>query len=1284
MRFITFLLCAITLGRVGAWEIVATRTSVVSANQSLSSLQDITFKCDANDFDVARYYAIQRSDGIVANLTVYCGRPEYHYHTALVGWVPRDGTLYMREVCQIRDLSNALGNSTVKELLSRIPAAVPIPMRRRLLKYGNPLVDIIVRLFEGPDATCDDCITQLGLDQRISETEEKIQKQLEQQRKNLTEAQNKLTKEQNRLDQQAQEWRLNATAQDENLQKQIDAVNNKTNQIVESYLDNFKTVANLTQQIGADIKSLSDQIITSDIKQAELEAYINRTDETMKAADLRIVDAMMWADGNISARIKEVIRDYQSLAASNFQHIRTVNRYLTETVGVLRKAIERRVEKRALTKSVQEAFDTIDFDNVVVFLKDLGRPGVRQDTMPWFMTVDTLSIIYLVKDVGIIQGRIVIFDVMCDSRKIAERARPWGTWDGIFEDIGPKGCDYGDTENATCTCYIKKTAFKCAADEVESTYELATPVALACNPGASHSVIDEGTYWTDAEEFRLFLLARNKEQNEGEFATYPASVVSKYNARAISTNLTDYETGVASPTGELNIVQIMNARAGVIVSPTYALMRNLEVAYTRIWLSIDALSALIDGIIPTGLTFNEIPFTRVANKDASCIQAYWMTYAPDLVPVFRLDAAFVQTGITIDVDGVQNTDYNVLLANPLDTLLPNNYYTIGYPNGSVVYDVAQQDISLSPSPFGRGGTVTYTISSGAQDFTQEAWEARNGGIPFDATEGSNVAAFYERTKSGQVCGGVQLAQAGGWCNILDNYNVQDNLAKDGIILLPKNPSSGAAYQATVTVPSGDIVSLTFSECPLVNVIQPSSNGKTLVLTSNRHDGVTITFDVVITGCRQALYASVAVLPQQSREVWMPACTSVDKTQIVDIFYYNEHGVPIKCQDTMPVVIDREDTITNVGLTDKQYVDTKSLTEVDSSFQAAAEISMELSTQMGELAFITLKAFADIGLYTNVSIFGDLYDFARQRNQTNARILEIISNAPSGRGVYTDILNLFDANGALLLANNNKNNKILEDLVAAFQATQDQQKSRLLDMAATISNLTYIRALVDELNDAYRNTTASIALSTVQSLKQTVLQQSNIVNALNKRYNCGGWLGCALGGGFIRGIGGVLNLGKNLIEDGVEGIADLGEGVIDLTGDVIDGAKDLAKDLGKFIVDTIDKAGNFPGKIFGGLMDIVLLVVIGIVAIVAAKLIWDHYKGKGGVSQADFDELKEEVERLKRRQGRKSNKHVSDNEGEDTPSESESDTHSTKKKKSKTKRKKHAKHSKEMDELDDLL
>lgn len=1203
----------------------------------------LSFRCDESDFGVTREFAQERANGDVGRVSVTCGRPAYTYSRSVLGHVPEDGTYNEVRLCitqnpvetdanSVASLSSpttpsgrnarAMDASGVRRRLHSLAQVVETKARHVKSQFvvaavaAGAIGGAAVCTFTdycGGGGSCPDCVT-----------EEEFAAAME----DLSAAQGEFGEA--LADYTSQLQALNV--QNNLIDGQLAANQEATLDFVEQQLSAAINTLNVTAEISQHMRELQADV---EFKFDEVDARI----DVSNAISADIAQASFNADALLRADLEslanhtqvaftqtnQAMADNAAVSRQQFARFNAMHRRVTGVVSRIVTTLEEarlRVQERSrLTDEVFSQISALPL-GYTPFLRTAGQAPDPTSAAHPMVTVDE-TYIRAVDAAATERAHMWRLRYRCFSGYLVNNGVATLGTDALLQTLGTSECDLtnADTIRQTCRCWIEVLHQSCVAEGGGETasgfnrtgWDDGNPLTLAPGDGfCDGAVTTSSTVLRSSTEVSEYM-------GGGDALDRVCRSLTGDHTYVVANNYPLGKRGLASPDDSLcSNWFLSSAMYPPTESPINFLLgylTTLRSSYTTAWLGIGELRDIVKGVLPEGMSTETNDFDTEGGLAAVCTTASFMAYGPNTLELARLDPVSVETAVTVRVeccasDGFSSEDESFTSAQvvrdiEMDNLLPGpGYLTVGNTVGTVdVFDVPQDDISVSASPASRAGTVSYAVAADASQVGNFShWVTSNGQQPV-ARDGAAVADLYRTTMVPSPSGDGtftcstedRTATSGTLCAVLDNFHATA-ISPEVIKFEPRTGS----YIGTLPIPDGDVSQVIFSACPTVSFTDSTANGRTLSLqVTAALDGSTDVLVVVDTETNLCTdYAeTVQVQPGAVTEVWIPRCVDpLEGAHTATVHRVTASGT-VQCGSPLDVRVNATFFEEVVGLADTGHVARVVVTERDQTMVIIAQLLREVVAIATDTVVQQADTFNAMGIPLSDSFFTGQLDTARDALGTLQTLID--SNVRSDATLAfsdTDTLDQIDA----LIAATGGDLDAQQVQLDVLHAQVANTSAEIAQAADILANLSDARVRLNEAYDTLANQTLAIHRLTGEGL-----------SALKENAEAGGnFLGipgipvAGIVGGIAGAIGDAPDAAFGVVAGGFEATIGVVEDAAGLTtaivadglgfavGTIEDGA-DLIENIAGEVKDEVVGATGFFSRMFGEVgawIDTILLVI----------------------------------------------------------------------------------------------
>lgn len=1135
-------------------RILSQRQNAYALNGRMYQNNTITVQCTDADFGVYRYATITKGDGSTVQLGVLCSPPVYSYELEEVGKVPRDTRLDSVTYCLTAD-DLKVDTVPINELLDRTttPAVIGNSIRRRklmiqhgrhlarslnyhrkfplLAAVGIPLLAGFAGGVAGGALYCQaiGCVKQSDLTP-LRESITGLEGSVTNLKNNLSIFEGKFTNltntyaamftmTENRFEKVEALFNNSITG----VQASLDYVNG-TNEFLRQQNQNLQYNFQVlqTQAAATDVNiAVLSQTLASGISgvSGELANFIALQNNVTEDTHLRLVNVSQIAAANLVTLRNQVA---------------VINKNLQTQLQAVRDQFRETQARRAVAATIHQRLPDILLEGYAPFTFDLGTaPGSDSNPAVWRTLLETHRLLYIRDNLGL-TAQMVDVSYYCGTQVIIDYSISLQSSSDFLGAIGPVGCNA--TLRRGCNCWVVTQRSSCA-----------TSLARVING----TWLENNTIWTgDANAVCSGAVTVNEAVTHNTLPSFMSvmaavcndgTAVNATDIRVISGQLLRVASVPYNPLVCSMALDTINELGLTGISFIYTMLGYLQLSFTVVLNNANYYAKVVYGQSPSGLTTLYDPLVVLNGTEARCLFTGMVSHdvTNPLLDVYRLRFVSATSSITVKLDGVvTNVVTDVTVSVPSSIILPEtDTAVVGDPaDSSEIWNIPNEELSLSPVAAARQGHVTYPIAPNLSGLTISAWQERNKAT-FNHFEGSATAAYYRRDLNGTgMCTGNSLPGEGSWCTVRRDFAV--SAAVGGFTLSPRT-GTGATVLGQLIIPDGAITSVIFSDCPTITLAQKNPGVATLTLTNSRPD-VDITIAILLTGQCTTTVPSFTIPSLQQRDYLIPQCISnVDSTRTVRVARYDAELNLVTCGNTTNITISRDTFISTYSTPDLISVNiTRQLSEDQANLAVLAAINAQNQVVANFITTLPL-IFQNYGVALPNSTVSSLVDlitalqeqataYAVQANNTrNAQLRNFTvlydEFAPRLDAALADGILALNASKALLqqLAAQNVNaSSILADIIVLTNETQAA-------LAGVITAL-----------NAFANATRDVAIATLNTFAE--MNDVGAFDALNPFFD---FMGNA-----IRATGNGLNSAVDWAIDKASKVAKIGENLFEtITG-----------------------------------------------------------------------------------------------------------------------------------------
>ncbi len=533
--------------------------------------------------------------------------------------------------------------------------------------------------------------------------------------------------------------------------------------------------------------------------------------------------------------------------------VRRVVRSVAATQTAMAAGIEDVPVMRALVSVVHSRFvELLDSGtDMIPMLPEFGTPPDPFALMP--------------DDVGTPMNDIEIIDVFltplaapttlvhqrlvlrCNVYFLMELATPITGWRDVFEAIGTSKCTNatnGAEQLRTCMCSVETITTSCTQSSIGAR------VSFMESPGVNGlggTLCLSGV--VPAPVTKFYSTTSGLSNAIGE----TCAMGSSYPGARIRVGSTlRKQMGFATAVGSACSMDFTSVREAIVpgMSLPFRIMQHLQYALHTGITFANIYRPLVDGEMPSGLTYRTTPVSKVDGRNARCVTTSFMAYDIEpsrMLPVVNYKAVSEGARASVWLNGEEYSATTTTIASLGLADPPSSFVSIGNPsNPNTIVDVPQHMLPLSTNPFARENSPLYAMFPTREaNFTE--WSRANGIEQFDAYAGSVVVSNLTRPVdpvSGRCISTPSapygLSQAGSVCEMREfgRFTATPSTAGPHDVSYTPN-GAGAAYIATFRVPIGDLVGILYSACPAFSSAPLSPDITRVTLTNGGRNPITV-------------------------------------------------------------------------------------------------------------------------------------------------------------------------------------------------------------------------------------------------------------------------------------------------------------------------------------------------------------------------------------------------------------------------------------------------------------
>jgi hypothetical protein len=706
-------------------------------------------------------------------------------------------------------------------------------------------------------------------------------------------------------------------------------------------------------------KNLADVTSQQNARNLALAAALSNSNSAMLLAD----SATNRAVANLTTLTTQIQSALDSLAQHSFEEsrrtngrIETVLGILRNTIGALTDAASRVRDSRALTSNIQTAIENIRATtSYEPFLLDSGSPRATVHGAMKNMVMDIVRLQYQMSTTTLVEEDIAFY---CDAKDILNERAGFYTSADYLAKIGPVGCTPGNpaSQNNTdgnCLCWVEIARRECTPSANGAQMFLFNSTLngtwMCLNGIAGITTVPIARYTNST----LFVAALAGKCSEVTTNSYIMLSSTRRNQRMnISYTSTQCST-------DLDIIFDITQQQ---LSWVFSYFKMIENAYSSLRAVFTQYDDFFDGVIPTGLSSNEIPFTRYTGQPATGMELAFMSFSNEMLPVYRLSYLSFTTSTTTSIDGVTVSYDNIIPS--IARAIPDDYKIIGEPaSPTAIYDFDQSDLSLGPVASRRKFGPTYPLTEYNRPINM-SYFIDTYGESFDAFASTYLAKYGECTITNDICDCPFNPASGTWCSIRANFLVVDT-GGDQLVLSPNQYH----FDAQVDMEEGSIEAILFSRCPKVDRNDISGLYTQAVFTNVGNDISTVR--IVEGGPCPRTWDNYNIDVGRTTVLNIPACLTGTKQKTLSVYYRNE-TVWTACEGLLNLDFTSNRTqFLDLARVDRPQLNLVSTYASDANALALNRVMMKLANMMETVVYTQKATFTAIGVPPASSTILDL-------------------------------------------------------------------------------------------------------------------------------------------------------------------------------------------------------------------------------------------------------------------------------------------------------------------------
>ena len=735
-------------------------------------------------------------------------------------------------------------------------------------------------------------------------------------------------------------------------------------------------MSNYSKQVASNMSDLATQlnnvIQAANLSDSSFQSELGRL--TMNTTD-RLNQLVMYMNTNLGA----LGADINLLNQKSFSTSDSLNQLYAAIINLH----DNTPMKSAMTRLVMYAMvQQVNAGEYLPFLFNYGTlPDINQNQYATLF-IDTSYINYIdaSNDMWSIE-----FEEYCNLQFLALNPTYWVSPDTFMRTMGPTNCT-----SSTCDCYMVYTLSHCsaAAGVNSTTYFNAQQLNSSMCTGAGLTT-SAPTLLSSADSLMALYgsvcangVSNNIQSYQVISLRMGSAKVMPYSSYACTLDLRQIfmlDSTISYTSTNFIFQHLMNVGPSYIVATT----ENMQAYFNKQL-----------GIMPNNITTKVYPFQWENSEPATCMVSTFMSYTPDLVPVYLLTNPQITTAVTVTVNGTVYNTYDVTINPPTGYTPPQEAILVGEIGGpsysSFVYDVGPQDVSLSNVASSQQGRVTYAMTNNQSDFSLQHWGDMFG-VPFDHTVADNVAQMHARnvSSSGQciVGTGEFLGTA---CTMMQYlkavvFNTISNEAQF--------EETTVSYTVNIPIPAGNISLVQFTGCPSYSVVQTTTLATTLALMNPSSNPIYV--DLEFTGGCPNIIRGVYIPATSSYNQIVQACNAGNKDLAVNIYQTNGNSFGALCAQGVNVTVNATHIYTVLGIADTNYVNNAAVVVQNTAYNAFLQLQQQTLQSFFVLAQFGLQNVAVTNYFSNQPINNAIFDTVTNTyNTISAHVSQIINNTAS--------------------------------------------------------------------------------------------------------------------------------------------------------------------------------------------------------------------------------------------------------------------------------------------------
>ncbi len=1173
-----------------------------------------TVQCDSSDFGQTRSYSLTHPDGVPGRFNVTCGTPVNRFKLTRVGYVPADAILGTIEQCTVigssgtgskrlktdhtpTQLQWTVAGNTIR--ISKRPHYYYTPdhpehpsQKSRAVKpmFGfrdaayfvvNPQGAIANALgLGGGGGDCPSCASKDELDRLNTQV-----------RRNQASNMRAMSNFMNQLN----DVQTGQAALSQQLGAAITANVDATNGLIASAIDQINLTARLAdfevqqgRQLDAKFSETAASIGVVSTAVTNLTAQVSGLSN---AVDAGIRASFNYTQAAVDA-VRLTLNGYQNVTSDRINnHDRMLNDLAAtiQTMNSVMMDMQRRDRDRArFTRSIHALLDSLEDDGWVPFLKSRGVPPSNDTSAFPYLNIAQVSLSWVSSSTAFK----VRMTYNCGTRYLLGRADLQSDSVTILRTLGPSDCNTADPD--TCTCWIEANSQRCTK---LGSYNFTSTTGFNnfVNASALGGTYCSGAVTTVNSEI-LTSGALEAYWLNGSYAPCASVPVAgtgyAVTELVIGKRVITYNDPGLCVTNVFTADRAMAPPLGAPLNPFMGLINFMRMQRALAMNRLDVLELRYHGLVPDGVTFELIPFTRRPHPDnssiivnAACTVAHISAYK-DALPLYRMTAFATTTTVTSTTERFLPSGTvseaasvkSVVLSTPLENLLPvSGKLVVGNPAATdTIYDIPEEDVSAGSVADSNAGAVGYVTNTNVSLLTDQNTWIENFGDVFDARKAVTAPEQYSVSINGttQTCVLSRPTSGGTLCEMRDNYLLTSATINGTVFVLASQ--RGGFYQAVISKPDGDLSTLIQSTCPTLTYGEITPAGVTVVMSVNSQlsAAVDARVDVEPTNC-PGYSLPVTITPGTSSSVFIEACglggnTTMTVARLGLSGYENCPGEPFDV--TSPT----SDVFVAKGIATTGHAVTVSTVNIDAAQVATQKAALDIAAIQADTLVAIVDVFTGLGIpLAEESLQALERRLLAIRNSINAGAIDDIlgSNPP----ITTD----FEAaaNESLARFNQQKNQTLsrLDNVTDALANARGILANFSVTLEAQLEAIQELR----NLSEIYANATRLLYESEDARANATARTLAGLARALREGDD-------SFFDDIFGGIPGVVSGVTRFAEDVVKGGIGVVKDTVNLGVDAVKAVANEAKDI----------AGGVTGGVFGAFSGMVdALITIAIVAVV---------------------------------------------------------------------------------------